>query len=143
MPVISKLELSQDYKELEEALSEMTELDEGDEFKIDAPVYHAARYVAAELMAMSFPVPRIFNHGPKSVVFNWPHAADNWYLTISADQMSALISSPERIKRRIAFSANMLMNPSLALSSISAAYFEAPVQLLITGAIADPPEFAG
>jgi len=102
------------------------------------PVYNAACYVAAGLMANSFPAPRIFTHGPKSVVFNWSNEVDNLYLTISADKISALISSPERIKRRIDYSANELMNPSLALSSIRAAYSEKPVE--VTGAVFDLPE---
>jgi len=89
-------------------------------------------------MANSFPAPRIFTHGPKSVVFNWSNEVDNLYLTISADKISALISSPERIKRRIDYSANELMNPSLALSSIRAAYSEKPVE--VTGAVFDLPE---
>lgn len=143
VPIIWDSELNQEYEELGEALSEMTELEEGDEWKIDAPVYNAACYVAAGLMANSFPAPRIFNHGPRSVVFNWSNEADNLYLTISADQISALISSPERIKRRIDYSANGLMDPSLALPSIRAAYWKKPVQRLITGAVSDPSELVG
>jgi len=143
VPIIWDSELNQEYQELGEALSEMTELEEGDEWKIDAPVYNAACYVAAGLMANSFPAPRIFNHGPRSVVFNWSNEADNLYLTISADQISALISSPERIKRRIDYSANGLTDPSLALPSIRAAYWKKPVQRLITGAVSDPSELVG
>jgi hypothetical protein len=94
-------------------------------------------------MSNSFPAPRIFNHGPKSVVFNWSKEADNLYLTVSADHVSALISSPERIKRRIDLTANELANPSLALSSIRAAYSEEPVKRLITGAVPDLPELVG
>jgi hypothetical protein len=142
VPLIWRSEL-REYHELGDALSEMTEFDEGDEWKIDAPVYVAACYVAAELMANSFPAPRIFNHGPKSVVFNWSKEEDNLYLTVSADQISALVSSPERIKRRIDCSANQLTNPSLALSTIKAAYLGKPVKRLITGAVADPPELVG
>lgn len=143
VPIIEQSELSREYQELGEALGEMTEFEEGDEWRIDAPVYNAACYVAAGLMANSFPAPRIFNHGPKSVVFNWSNVADNLYLTISGDQMSALISSPERIKRRMDFSRNELMDPSLALSSIRAAYWKKPVQRFITGAVSDPQEFVG
>jgi hypothetical protein len=143
VPIIWESELNQEYQELGAALSEMTELEEGDEWKIDEPVYSAACYVAAGLMANSFPAPRIFNHGPKSVVFNWSHEADNLYLTISADQISALISSPDRIKRRIDYSVNELMNPSLALSSIRAAYSEKSIQRLITGTVSAPPEIVG
>jgi hypothetical protein len=143
VPVIWDWELNQQYQELGEALSEMTELEEGDEWKIDAPVYNAACYVAAGLMANSFPAPRVFNHGPKSVVFNWSNETDNLYLTVSSDQISALVSSPECIKRRIDYSAKGLMDPSLALPSIRAAYWKKPVQRLITGVVSEPPEQVG
>ncbi len=144
VPVIWESELrKQEYQELGAALSEMTKLEEGDEWKIDPPVYDAACYVAAGLMASSFPAPRIFNHGTKSIVFNWSREADNMYLTVSADHISALISSPERIKRRVEYSVNELTDPSAALLSIRATYFKKPVQRLITGAVSDPTEFVG
>ncbi len=143
VPVIWESELGQEYQELGEALSEMTELEEGDEWKIEAPVYNAACYVAAGLMANSFPAPRIFNHGTKSVVFNWSYEADNLYMTVSADQISALISSPERIKRRVEYSINELTDPSVALPTIRAEYFKKPVQRLIKAAVSDPSELVG
>jgi hypothetical protein len=144
VPVIWDSELrQQEYQELGAALSEMTKLEEGDEWKIDPPVYYAACYVAVGLMANSFPAPRIFNHGAKSVVFNWTHGADNMYLTVSANHISALISSPERIKRRVEYAVNELSDPSLVLPSIRAAYFKKPVQRLVTGAVSDPTEFVG
>src|SRR5208283_3445293 len=47
VPVIWESELGQqEYQELGAALSEMTKLEEGDEWKIDPPVYNAACYVA-------------------------------------------------------------------------------------------------
>jgi len=144
VPVIWESELrQQEYQELGAALSEMTKLEEGDEWKIDPPVYNAACYVAAGLMANSFPAPRIFNHGAKSVVFNWSYGADNMYLTVSADHISALISAPEHIKRRIEYSINQLMDPSVALPSIRATYFRKPVQRLVTGTVSDSKEFVG
>jgi hypothetical protein len=103
VPVISRSELSRDYWELGRALAEMTELDD-DEWKIDAAVFQVACRVATVLSEHSFPAPRVFNHGPKSVVFNWPRGNDNVYLTISSDFISALVSTPERIKRRVEFS---------------------------------------
>ncbi len=72
----------QEYLELGEALSEMVELEEKDEWRIDAPVYANACHIAAELVASSYPAPRIFNHGPKSVVFNWS-IENKSYLTIA------------------------------------------------------------
>jgi len=143
VPVIWDSELRLEYQELGKALGEMTEFEDGDEWKIDAPVYTAACYVAAELLDNSFPAPRVFNHGPKSIVFNWSKEADNLYLTVSADHISALISSPERIKRRIDLSANEMANPSRALSSVRAAYSKEPVKQLITAAVSDPLDLLG
>lgn len=142
VPVVWESELHGEYKELGEALSEMVELDEEDEWKIEPPVYTTACYIAAGLMDNLFPAPRIFSHGPKSVVFNWSQEGDNLYLTISADAISAMISSPERIKRRVDYSASELVNPSFALSSIRAAFSEEPIKLLISGSVSDPPELA-
>jgi hypothetical protein len=143
VPVIWESELrQQEYQELGAALGEMTKLEEGDEWKIDPPVYNAACYIAAGLMAHSFPAPNIFNHGTKSVVFNWSYGADNMYLTISADHVSALIFSPERIKRRVEYSLNELTDPSIALVSVRA-FLKKPVKRLLTGAVTDPTEFVG
>jgi hypothetical protein len=143
VPVIWESELrQQEYQELGAALGEMTKLEEGDEWKIDPSVYNAACYVAAGLMVHSFPAPRIFNHGTKSVVFNWSYGSDNMYLTISADHVSALISSPERIKRRVEYSLNELTDPSVALLSVRA-FLKKPVQRLVAGAMTDPTEFVG
>ena len=132
-PTIWDVELTQKYQELGQALNEITELEEGEDWHIDKPVYHAARYIASELMRMSFPAPRIFSHGPKSVVFNWSIGVNSLYLTISADRMSALISSPERIQRRIDYSASQMIDSSLALLYIESAYFGKPVERRITG----------
>ena len=137
--VVNKAELSREYQELGQALSEMTELEEGDAWKIETPVYVAACFVAAGLMSYSLPAPRVFNHGQKSVVFTWSHEADSLYLTVSADRMSALISSPQRIKRRVEYSLKDLTNPALALSSVRAAYLGEPVKLLVTGSVATGP----
>jgi hypothetical protein len=113
VPVIVELELRQNYQELGEALSEMIALEGADEWRIEPSVYHAASYIAARLMEDSVPAPKIFTHGPESVVFNWSDDDnDNLYLTISADEISALISSPERITRRIDYSASQFLNPA-------------------------------
>lgn len=143
VPSIWDSSLGHEYQELGQALSEMTELQEGDDWKIEPAVYHAATYVAAELMANAYPAPQIFNHGPKSIVFNWSHETNNLYLTISADKISALLSSPERIKRRIELSANQLMGQSLAFYSMQPAQLDQPVVLVTTGAVADPPGILG
>ena len=141
-PVIWQSELSKQYQDLGEALTEMTELDEESELRIDRPVYDAACFVAAGLMVKEFPAPRIFNHGPKSVVFNWTHQNNNLYLTVSADRISALISSPERIKTRLDYSANQLLNYDSILNSIRSAHLEQPV-LMPANTTSDPSEFVG
>jgi len=132
-PMILDIELTQKYQELGQALNEITELEEGEDWHIDPPVYYTARYIASELMRMSIPTPRIFNHGPKSVVFNWSIGVNNLYLTISADRMSALISSPECIQRRIDYSASQMIDSPLALLYLESAYFGKPVERRITG----------
>lgn len=137
VPVIWQIELSQEYQELGDALGKMTELEEADEWKIDPPVYEAASNVAAELMANAFPAPRIFTHGPKSVVFNWSQESSNLYLTISADKLSALISTPKEIKRRIDYSINDLLNPAFVLRSLQSTSSHQPV-VLITGSVSSP-----
>ena len=142
VPIIWKAELSQDYKELGESLSEMTKLNEGDEWIIDKPVYQFACHIAFELMLYSYPAPQIFTHGPKSVVFDWSQGANSLYLTISADKISALISTPERIKRRVDYSTKELLNPSLILSAIQSAHLEQPV-VSINKAVSDPSELVG
>jgi hypothetical protein len=122
--VIGRSELSQQYLELGEALHKMVELDENDEWRIDEPVYVTASRIAAELMAVApYPAPHIFNHGPKSVVFNWLRETTNLYLTISSNRISALLSSPERIEQRIDQSINQLMNPTLFLSSLQPSHW--------------------
>ena len=70
-PVISQWKLFDEYRELGEAFGQMAELDEDDNSWIEAPVLNIARNVAVELMTSAYPVPQIFNHGPKSLVFTW------------------------------------------------------------------------
>ncbi len=138
VPVVEYGKLRSEYRELGEALSEMTELDAQDEWKIEAPVYDAARYVAVQLMANAFPPPQLFNHGAKSVVFNWSNKDNNLYLTVSADKISALISSPERIKCRVDVDFSRLPNTIYALSSsVEDEAYERQIVLFVTGAISE------
>jgi hypothetical protein len=141
VPAIWDAELTQGYQELAVALNEMSQVESEDEWSIDQRVYEVACYVAAELKSESLPAPQIFNHGRQSVVFNWSNGGDNLYLTISADRLSALISSPDRIKRRMEFSVRELMSPQLALASIRAAFTQRPVTVKrwIEGATSAPP----
>jgi hypothetical protein len=132
VPAIWDSELSQSYRELGDTLHELTELTEDDVASIEVSVFSAACYVASQLMLNSIPPPRVFNHGSKSVVFNWTLGADNVYLTISADKMSALISSPERIQRRIEYSADQLMESSFSLFIFGIASRGNPIKHLTT-----------
>lgn len=141
VPVVWQSEMIQEYRDLGEALREMTELEQPDEWAVEPPVLGAALNIAAGLMANWYPAPRVFNHGPKSVVFNWSAGTNNLYLTISADKISALISTPERITRRVDFLANELLKPSLFLSAIQSAHLEPQVRLL-TGT-SDPLDVIG
>jgi hypothetical protein len=113
-----RIKQSQEYLEIGETLTAMVEIEEDGEWRIDESVYATASRVAVELMADSYPAPRIFSHGSKSVVFNWTSETNNLYLTISSNKISALLSSPEQIEARIDYSVNQLQNPALFLSSI-------------------------
>src|SRR5256885_8186654 len=66
VPVVWQSELSHQYRELGQALNELTELEKDNQWKIDAPVYQVACHVAADLLTHSYPAPNIFTHGPKS-----------------------------------------------------------------------------
>jgi hypothetical protein len=142
-PVIWDTQLVKEYQGLGEALTRMTELDEESKWGIERPVYEAACFVAAGLMINSFPAPRVFNHGPKSVVFNWTDTnSNNLYLTVSADRISALVSSPERIKRRLEFPTEQLLDYGNLLGSIRSAQLGRPVLMPASG-ISDPTDFVG
>ena len=95
VPVILKSELMNEYREASRAGAERNdELEEGDECKIKAPVYNTACFIASVLMAISVPPPRVFTHGRISVRVQLGEPSGDLYLTISADRMSAPISSP-------------------------------------------------
>ena len=96
VPMIDQAEIKKDYQELGLALVEMKELEDDEELRIEPPVYAAACVVAVDLMAHLFPAPRVFTHGPKSVVFNWTNQSSKLYLTISSDKISALVSTPRK-----------------------------------------------
>ena len=72
-------------------------------------------------MARKFPAPQVFNHGPKSVVFNWTNQAKSLYLTISSEKISALLSSPDRIHYRVDLQASERIDQSLLLPAMRAA----------------------
>lgn len=141
-PIIWQSELGNRYEDLGQALSQMTELDDQSDWGIERPVYDAACFIAAGLMVNSFPAPRVFSHGPKSVVFNWSEEKNNLYLTVSADKISALISSPERIRARLDYSGNQILNYRNLMGSMRSAQLERPV-LMPASATSDPSEFVG
>jgi hypothetical protein len=109
VPVITHDELAHEYRNLGEALSEMAQLETDGDWGIEKDVQHVAFQVAAELQSMSVPAPQTFTHGPKSVVFNWSTVSENLYLTISTDYISALVSTTEKITKRVDFATNQLL----------------------------------
>jgi len=127
VPDVWQWQLSQDYLELGTVLSELTSLEETDEWKIDASVYSAASYVATELKYHSVRVPQIFVHGPTSVVFNWSDNFYNFYLTIGANHVSALLSSPECILDRREYSETEWLNAVQRLPPIQSVLLGGPI----------------
>jgi hypothetical protein len=91
---------SEDYQLLENSLAELNELDEEDDWKIEDKVYAASVRVALALMEKSVPLPSVFTHGPKSVVFNWTRGSDDLYLTVTSSKMYVLVSSQLGVQYR-------------------------------------------
>jgi hypothetical protein len=137
VPVVWESELAVEYHELGEALGQMTDLENGDEWRIDRAVFDTACFVAAGLFLTEQSAPRVFTHGPKSIVFNWGRENADLYLTISADRVSALISSPERVQRRIDFSLNDTSSQALLLSAIQSTDPEPVRPLRLRGTVPD------
>jgi hypothetical protein len=121
-----RTDLSSDYRQLGHTLAELSQK-VNDDWKIDEPVYNVARYVAAELMMNSYPAPKILVHGPKSVVFLWSEGTNNLYLTVSANQISALVSTPEEIKLRLDFPESTLSSASILFPALQSAQLGRPV----------------
>lgn len=142
VPFLWQTELGQEYQELGETLSQLAEQNDVDDWGIEPPVYGTACFVAAELLANRYPAPRVFTHGSKSVVFNWSQNDDNLYLTITGDRISALVSSPERIKRRIEFSRSELISPESVLHAIQSVHPQQSTPFRLTASVSDPLELA-
>jgi hypothetical protein len=132
-PVISQWELFDNYRELGEAFGQIAELDEDDDSWIEAPVLNIARNVAVELMISAFPVPQIFNHGPKSLVFNWINGRDNLYLTVSARNVSILVSTPQTIKRRVEYPVDEFLKHEHTVPLLQLAYSEQQATITVSG----------
>jgi hypothetical protein len=88
------------YAELQEALTELHSLDDGEDWKIQTPVYNSSIQVAAALFVNGIPAPEVFSHGSKSVVFNWPGKDVSLYLTVTKNRLAILISSIKGIEYR-------------------------------------------
>jgi hypothetical protein len=142
VPVLWESEIAQDYRSLGESLSEMTALDTDEELRIEPTVYRAAQFVASALLEGRYPAPRVFNHGPGSVVFNWSSNTDNLYLTISEDGLSALVASPQRIERRLEldYSSSPALSAQSALAFVQTASPKQPRLQFLTGAVSEPLE---
>jgi hypothetical protein len=124
-----KVVLSDDYQALGQTLSELSSQTD-DDWRIDEPVYQVARYVAAELMAESFPAPKLFIHGPASVVFFWEQGANNnLYLTVSERDVSALVMSNGEIQFQFDFPRSALQGTSLLLPALESVRLGGPVVL--------------
>jgi hypothetical protein len=127
MPSNPSAELERDYEALGDVLGTMSELESDDEWWVEAGVLTLAQCVAAKLKANAYPAPEILTHGPKSVVYNWTYDDNNVYLTISTERLSALVSSHERIERRIDMPMKAALNTELLLPSLQYITQEEPV----------------
>jgi hypothetical protein len=126
-PAIWESEFGHAYEVLGDALSNMAEAQMEDEWRIEEDVYNRATFLATKLMDHGYPAPKVFTHGPESVVFNWTHKTNNLYVTVGADRISLLLSSPEMIKHRKDYSAKEFLNQPLALPSPEAPHLEQTV----------------
>jgi hypothetical protein len=117
------------YRELEAALLELHELDSEEDWQIKESVYNSSVQIAAALMDQGIPRPGVFTHGPQSVVFNWTSALDNFYLTITQDNMYVLISSPEEIKYRGELGKVLTSRATDLFSALGSAKLASPILL--------------
>jgi len=140
---VSHSELTSAYSELGLALDELREMDSDDnDWGIEPSVYDAARQIASELRSAAYPAPKVLTHGPKSVVFNWDYTRDSLYLTISADRLSAFISIPEKIHKRLTVERTPQLNSKQLLASLRSMQLQQPV-LHTTRSTSDLPLLIG
>lgn len=126
VPTFFQPTMSADYQELGLTLAALNSSTD-EEWKIDKPIYEIARYVASELMAESYPAPKLFIHGPNSVVFLWEEGANNLYLTVSEHYISALALAGDEIQARVEFDRSTLPGTSILLPAIESARLGRPV----------------
>jgi len=114
------------YQEVGSILGELAENSTDDDWRITKSVRDAALRVASALMASAIPAPCVFNHGAKSVVFNWDKFSlgrreKDIYLTITDSGMSALISYARQIEFRRDYTVDELFDIRAALLGIVSA----------------------
>jgi hypothetical protein len=126
VPGAWSLDVDSGYRDLGDALAELKD-PAAQEWQIDESVYNVARHVAGVLMQSDHPPPKIFAHGPKSVVFLWSEGINNLYLTVSANQLSVLTSTPDRIDRRIEMPTEEVLAERILLAALRAAQFNQPI----------------
>lgn len=93
-------DLTVEYQDLGEALTQLLQVEFEDERKIDEQTYKSAYLVAGYLHSNSIPAPRLFTHGSRAIVFTWSTGEENRYVTISREAVSTLVSTHSRIERR-------------------------------------------
>jgi hypothetical protein len=120
--------ISHGYQKLGKVLEEMRNIDSADEEKIHGPVIKNACDLANGLLAKQYPAPKVFNHGPASVVFNWTRGNRSLYLTVSEKYVSALLSTPEKIQKRINLSTESLLDPATVVRGL----LPSPTEQLVT-----------
>jgi hypothetical protein len=116
------------YQDVSLALSEMRGLDESEHWKLDEAVYGASVQVAATLMDKNIPTPTVFSHGPKSVVFNWTLPSENLYLTVSANRISALLSTADTITHRAEITGPLVSHADRFFSALGSIPLLGPVE---------------
>lgn len=91
----------QEYQVLQDEIFKLSLLDETDENGLNNSVYIAVTRVLEVLdQRMDAPVPSIFSHNRDSIILLSPETPDSKervYLSITATQVSTLVSKPETV----------------------------------------------
>jgi hypothetical protein len=120
--------LTREYEELGGCLAALAS-DVDSEWKIDAPVFEVAQFVATELMENAYPAPRLLVHSPTSVVFFWGDGAKDLYLTVGAENISGLVMAKNEIEFRFDFPRSALPRASILRPALESARLGRPVML--------------
>lgn len=128
------------YNQVGDALYFLSNLDDEDNQKIEASVLATASSIALCLVDHSIQAPKVFNHGPKSVVFNWTDEdKNNLYLTVSAYKVSALLSKSNRQKHRMECSAKEFLDSEFAVQRLTFLDQSEP-RVVVTKSSSNTPE---